>query len=438
MIHAKRLALAWLQSLAELLLYFPFLVALYVVVPHMNPSFPLWLAVLSVFYALGYAFHDAFPSVWRWLALLVPVVVAGGAAWLTPSRTWLVLAVHFILWLLAWIRGRQNRLWGWDNSFPSGLLWIGLIGYFAASFLYPHFFATLPYAPWVTGFGIAALGLSLHRTNALALKSESGEKSGAAKTQTGNVTKWRNRIMIWGLFALILFLAAFRSIAAAARQAGEFLLSGAFELIRKLLRLLDMGEGQPEQQRQQTDISELLGQGEPSAFALFMEKLLYWVVAALLIVAALWLLYVLGKQANRWLKRLLDWYGDRLDGREAAGYTDEKESLMDGREWTRQRTRQWKERLSTLLRKEPGWDELADNRERVRRAYLLLLRGRIAAGYKHDEARTPRETGRELERRAPLGKEETAVFPLYEEVRYGGKDVSDERAAEVKSLFERK
>lgn len=435
MIHVKRFALAWLQGAVEIFVYFPVFVALYVLFPHIYPDFAVSLAGLSVFYLLGYAFHYVFPSVWRWVGLLAAVALPGALAWLLSEHAFNVNI--FLPALLAWFRGRHNRLSGWDSSFPAGLLWIGLLLYFFASFLYPRMAQTWQYAPWVTGFGIVTLALTLYRTNALTLKSEQTGMGGGERTQVSRETKWRNRSLVLTLFAIIVFIAAFRTIASAFKQAGEFLFYGAIRLYLKFLSLLGDGQSTPPPKRQLED--DLLDQsGEPSSFALIMEQVLYAIGILLTLALLIWLLVFLSKHIRRWIAQLLGWYGERLDDRGGAGYVDEKESLLDGREWTRQRTKQWKERIAGLFRKEPGWDELADNRERVRRAYLLVLLGRIAAGYKHSEARTPRETGRELNRRAPLGQEETAVLSLYEEARYSGKPITDEDAAKVKRLFDRK
>lgn len=435
MIALKRLVLAWLQGLAELLLYYPVLVALHAFVPHMTPAFPSWLASLSGFYMLGFLFYAALPNVWRWLALLAALAIPAAAAWLMSGPSLLVVLVHYILWLLAWVRGGQNRRWGWTNSFPSGLLWIGMIGYFLASFLYPHFSETAHYAVSITVFGLLSLGLTLYRANSLTLRSESVGPEHAERSVSSE-TKWRNRFLVFAVFAAIVFIAAFGAIASAVKRAASFVFFGAIDLIRRLFSLFDKESGVSEPPPPMDSSPGLLPVEEPSAFALFMEKVLYWAVAILLVFAALWLLFIAGKYAKRWLKRFMGWYGERLEAPKE-GYVDEKQSLLDAREWVRAQADQVKRRFVDAFRKQPGWDELADNRERVRHAYRRLLLNRIAAGYKHSEARTPHETGVELERRAPLDRAERAAIPLYEDVRYGGKDVSDEQAeaAGLRSLF---
>ncbi|MDF2714287.1 MAG: hypothetical protein K0R28_1212 [Paenibacillus sp.] len=432
--HGKAIAFAWLQGLAELLLFYPVLVALYIIVRHPSLEFPLWLAVLSVVYTLGYSFHYAFPGVKQWQALLVAFAVPGLFAWLAAGPTFGIV-LNYALWAFGWIRGRQNRLWGWESSFPSGLLFIGMFGYFIASFLFPYFLVTWHYAPWVTGLGIPALALTLYRGNSSTLDSESQGTNDEKKPIVGYETRWRNRALVLAVFALIVFIASFRTIAGAAKQAASFLFHGMLDLLRMLLGLFvqETTESTPPPKEPFTD--DLLAQGEPSAFALLMEKVIYWVGVVLLLAVTLGALYVVGTLAKRWLRRFMGWYGERLETAPEAGYVDEKQSLLDAREWALDRARQLKQRFDGLFRKEPGWEDFADNRERIRQAYRRLLLGRIAGGYGHDTTRTPRETGEEMGRQSPLGKDETAVIRLYEEARYGSIDVSDERAAQAKALF---
>jgi hypothetical protein len=429
--HLKNLALAWLQGLAELLLYFPVFAAVYVIVPRFALSVPEWLAVISVMYALGYAFHYMLRSVWQLLAWIGSVAVPAACAWQIGGSP-LMIAVSFLSFAAAWIRGRQNRLRGWDRSFSTGVWWIGMIGYFIASFVYPRLDETAPFSPWITGFGIVALALTLYRTNSSTLDKESQSREGAP---IAGETRWRNRALLFGLFALILLLASFRTLAAAAAQAGAALFGGAIALLLQLLNMLRPEEAERSNPPQQPlDLSQLFGESKPSALALFLQKVMYIVVALIMLAAAIWLLYLLVKHGKRWLHRFMGWYGERLESSDT-GYVDEKQSLLDSKEWARERADAWKRRFTGWFGKEPGWDDLTDNRERVRHAFKRLLLGRIAGGYKHHDARTPRETGRELIRRSPLRPDEETALRLYEEVRYGGKEVSDEQAAEVKTLF---
>nr|WP_146250242.1 DUF4129 domain-containing protein [Paenibacillus flagellatus] len=433
--HGQRIAAAWLQGLAEMLFAFPVLAAVYIAVPGWTLSAPLWLAALSLAYALGYAFHRAFPAVRHWQSVLAAVAVPALGAWLMAGSA-VAVGANFALALVAWVRGRQNRLYGWDRSFVPGIAWIGMIGYFLASFFYPRFDVTAPFAPWVTGFGIGALALALYRTNGSTLDKESLSTDAASKPRLSGETKWRNRALVFALFALILALAAFRTIASAVKEAALFVFGGVYALLLQLFNLFGSGPVGPEPASPPPqDLGPLFEPAKPSAFAKVMENIMYGAVIVLLAAAAIALLYVGGKYVRRWLKRLMGWYGERLESGLEAGYLDEKQSLMDGREWARERAEAWKRRFADLFRKEPGWDDLADNRERVRHAYRRLLLGRMAGGYAHDEARTPRETGRELERRTPLGPDEAAALRLYEDARYGGKAVSDEQAAAVKPLF---
>lgn len=432
--HGKPIGLALLQSWAELLPYFPVLVALYIGVPHMTLAFPLLLAISSGIYMLGYAFHYACPGARQWQSLLVAIAVPASCAWLVSGPP-LGIALQFALWLLAWVRGRQSRVWGWDESFPSALLWIGLVGYFAASLLFPHFLATRPYAPWVTGLGIVTLAFAMYRGNRSTLDSESVGKTGESKPIVAQETKWRNRALVLATFAVIVLIAAIRVISEAVGRAVSFLFNATVDLLNKLMSLFASDETTPTRPPQEWIDGQLPAPEEPSAFVRLLEKLVYGIGVLLLLALAAGLLYVLGKHVRRWLKRFMGWYGERVEQKPETGYVDEKQSLLDTREWALDKARKWKQRIGELFRREPGWDDFADHRERIRHAYKRLLLDRIAGGYEHDATRTPRETGEEMDRRAPLGDDEAELIRLYEEARYSGRELSDEQAAKARALF---
>lgn len=439
---AKRIVMAWLQGSAGLLLGFPFLLGLYAVID--SPlAFPIWLAALSFFCTFGYIIVGAIRTAKRWPSLLAACALPLLCAWLVPRG---ILAYPYTyahatvnpdaayagLWLLASLLGRQIRLslLAGGPSFGAGVWWLGMVGYFLASIFYPFISrTTAAYASWVNILGFITLAITLYQTNRSTLDKESVDTK-EEQTDVDKETKFRNRTFISALFALIAGIAAIPIIARVAKQAAVYL----FGLLLWLLETVaPTNTGRPK--RPKSDMSDLIEDKEPSAFALFMEKLLLGVAIVLLLAMALLILYVLGKYAIRWLKRFLGWYGERLEKAPKTGYVDEKEVLMESREWANELFGGLKRRLTGWLHKEPGWDELADNRERIRHAYRSLLLGKIARGYEHDEALTPRETSRKLNRREPLGPDEAAAFRLYEDVRYGSRDVPDEQAAEVKPLF---
>ena len=436
--HVKRIAFAWLQGWLDLLMLFPIVTTVYVLLPIgarqiSLPPFPIWLAVISLFYLAGFLFASLMRSLRFWLAALSAAVPLF-CAWLLNGRPAYVFAAIAVLWTVAWIRGMMNRLMGFDRLSEVGLWWMAIVCYFAASFVYPRFDLTQPYAPWVNALGIAALALTLYRSNNLALvresMSEDGEESGTFNAET----KRRNRLLVTGLIVLILTVSVLPAIAAAVKQAHAFLSS----LIFRVLSGPADGSDPQRPEGQLPETGGLAETGETSMLAAFFGGVLY--VLAILVLAALAavLAIIIGKRVARWVKRILEQYRERAEDEEAdPGYEDEKQSLFEGAEAVRERVLGWRRRIMMRLRKEPDWDELSDNRERVRSAYRRLLLMRMLGGYIHDEARTPRETGQALESQAPLRQDEASAIRMYESVRYGGKDVSDEQAARIKTLFRR-
>lgn len=425
---------AWLNGLAELLLYFPILVLIDAFMPGMPLPFPLLLGAMSLLYALGFAFYVAVPSARHWQSFLVGIAAPGLAAWLLGG-TEVGMIVQFAVFALAWVRGARNRLRGWDRSFNEGLQWLGLGVYFVTAFLYPRAAALAAYAPWITGLGIAALAFTLYHSNSTMLRKETLHSIGAKKPQVGADTKWRNRLMVLGLFGVALLISAVGALAEAARTGFAALFRAVAVLYAWLMSFIPLEQKSEPGSKAPSPLEGLPPPAEPSAFAKLMEQILYGAVLLLLAAVAIGLLYLAGKYAIRYIRRLMNWYGERLDADLGIGYVDEKQSLLDPRDWAKERADHWRQRLAALFRKEPGWNDLRDNRERVRHAYRRMLLGRIARGYEHDEGLTPRETGRKIERRSPLEQAEADSIRLYEEARYGGKEVSDEQANRLRGLF---
>ncbi|MDF2725612.1 MAG: hypothetical protein K0Q59_5289, partial [Paenibacillus sp.] len=309
-----------------------------------------------------------------------------------------------------------------------GIWWIGMVGYFFTSLLYPFFRNTEPYTTWINLFGIVTLAITLYQTNRSTLAKESLESGALKLTRIGKETLFRNRALLITLFTIIVAIAALPFLIYAAKQVWSAFIA--------LLKWLASSFTTDDFDRPLEEMGDsYLQPSEPSLFALIMQKVIVVVAIIVIVALAALLIYALYKLIRRWLKRFLGWYGERLEKDPKEGYVDEKEKLLESKEWVGEAFNRVKQRIAGWLHKEPGWDELADNRERVRHAYRRLLLGRIARGYSFDAALTPRETGGEMGRRAPLEADESATIPLYEDVRYGDREPTDEQAAAVKPLF---
>ena len=105
------------------------------------------------------------------------------------------------------------------------------------------------------------------------------------------------------------------------------------------------------------------------------------------------------------------------------GYVDVKEKLMDFKDLGRGYADKLKEWLSSLLKREPRWEELTDVREKIRYLYRHFLFRCIELGYRPKKHMTPNEIGRDIEAwNKDRGRQAEEIIYLYNLARYGNKD----------------
>ena len=112
-------------------------------------------------------------------------------------------------------------------------------------------------------------------------------------------------------------------------------------------------------------------------------------VSLVLIWFALKILFRLIKEAFKWLLEFLKSY---VMYQENVGFIDEKEKLIGladiGRDY-RDRFQNW---LKSILEREPKWEELQNNHQRIRFLYRHLILRCLSRGYTYKKYLTPKET----------------------------------------------
>lgn len=114
------------------------------------------------------------------------------------------------------------------------------------------------------------------------------------------------------------------------------------------------------------------------------------------------------------------------------GYVDEKESLMNWQKLHGKYTDRLKQWLFRVFEKEPKWESLKNNGERVRYLYRHVILHCISIGYQYKKCLTPTEILYELKESGKVGHETERIMHMYNEVRYGGKEVSDSAVKQLK------
>lgn len=428
---------AALQGAAELLLFLPLaLIAAAYALPDGAASW-VWVASLPIQYAVGYA-------VWRFLPirrraslyiLLLLIVLAGAYAAFGADR-WLLLPLTAPLGFLMAFRGAQAVSEPWHAAFPASLYVVGLAVYFLSSVVLRFMDSFDPYMPALFWGGFASLLLGLLRINQSNVRQET--LSGGKEPSLPAALLWQNRLLVAALFAVVLLVAGFGAI----RQAAGWLLAQAAWLVSWLISLLPESSGEDTSPPQAPPGAPELGPaGEPAAWWLLLERIAVVAVVVIAAAAACALAYWLTRRLFRWARRAYDWlraalqWGERLEANE--GYEDDVERLVSWKELNGR----WSSRLKQWLApdRKTQWSDLADNRERIRFLYRSMLEESVRQGYVFKAHLTPRETDRDLRRwqaKRPLRME--PLIGLYERVRYGRRDVSDEEVRAAKELLEGK
>ncbi|MCZ8513491.1 DUF4129 domain-containing protein [Paenibacillus filicis] len=428
-VSAQAVGSALFKGAIELLIFgtLPFLIGVYAL-----PGGYLWpwLGTLPLMYAAGCAYQLILKPA-RTITLHPGLVlIAGLQAYLLFGGElrwyWMIL----IGWLLAY-RGSRMAWVPWHKDFPGGLGVIGLLLYFTVSVVMRFVPSLALYSPELSLLGSAALAAALLIVNQSHLKQET--YSASQNPSVPQAVLWHNRALMLLLLGIVMAVALFRQLQEAAAWLKNLLLA---QIAAWLSRPSPQPEPLPQPSVPKGPPPGLEPAGPPSALWVWLEKAFMAVTVILLAAAALYTAYLLLKRLPGWLRKLCAWLASWLrfehlqDG--GGGYKDETESLMD---WSALRLG-LKDRLRGLFlprTAEPGWNDLADNAERVRYLYSDWLRRAIRAGYRFQPQLTPRETAGDVRSRTPSrAPEETErLVSAYESVRYGGQAVSD---AEVERL----
>ena len=148
----------------------------------------------------------------------------------------------------------------------------------------------------------------------------------------------------------------------------------------------------------------------------FWEKVTEIMAYAVLLILSAFALFFLAKQLVKlwrrlaaWLKKLMEdgWAGEH------AGYSDEKESLIDWQIIKQSYVDGIREWLDKVRRSEPRWNKLTDNSQRVRYLYRHLILRAMESGYFFRPWRTPNETMDDLTKKGLLGEDARELWKAF-------------------------
>jgi hypothetical protein len=306
----------------------------------------------------------------------------------------------------------------------------------AGSLIWPLLLELQPYVPWLLWSGLAALAVTLLNTNQSNMKQET--LSGDREPVLASAVVWQNRILVLIAFAVIVIIVLFRKL----QQAVIWLKEQLLAWIRELLSRTSEPPHADKAQQAPANLSGLGGGGQPAAWLVWLEKAFIILVEAVVVVVFLFLFYIVIRRLAVLVKKLYVKLMDFLTHKEArrgnGGYEDDVESLMDWqsiRNQMKARMKKWLPRPSVPQQK---WEDLLDNRERVRYLYRIWIQKAVSEGYMPQRYLTPREIALDMKQDEPAKSRSLKVLiKPYEQVRYGDKQVEDAEVGKMKIWIEK-
>ena len=380
---------------------------------YLMPNDPaIWYALPGIafcFGILGYLFPGK-------LRMVFPIL--GGAlltAWMVSrlaAETWNQAFLLIPCWILllflppAW--GRPT----WEE-WHAGVWITGVVIHLIGQFLTGRGLISGPSAPLQISFALYTflLVLTLNRRG-LREGMHGAQKAPAA-------LRHRNQWLITVLFILALLAAFWETLGIWVDRVWKAIVHAVGIAVNWLMQLLPVqdtaggggggGMGM---------LGGLAEDAEPSAFALFMEKVAYVLVVLILLAGLYFVIRILYKKLKILWKKLLERFR-RYAASSGEDYVDEAESTLNLDE----KAKVLKDRLQRVFSaqsRQPKWEEL-DGRGRVRRLYQQYLRRRP-----DQKALTVREAMRREKSVSPEGAQE--FTELYEQARYSDHSISAQEA----------
>lgn len=407
-----------MQAAVELIAFFPLILMLAVF------AFPesvvlSWVAFLVVYYIAGILLRTVLRKKPKIASVLLGVIITFSLAY-SVFGWGLPLWASYSAGVVLLFRGMSFVERRWEEVFPSAALWVGILIYFVAYFFYKHSMTLMPYAGLVARMGFIYTGISLIIFNLQQLKRATLSRNGEPVLSSGLLR--HNRLLIALTFILIGIVANLSRL----KEAVLWLVNAIILLIVKVILFLSNlvpmsepgGEMPPD-----GGMLDMLPEAEPRApniFDYIFEVLAYVLSIAFVIalVAALaMMLYRVMRRLIKLLARLIqegEWMGTD------AGYVDVKEKVIDLKTLGKEYASRWKHWLTSLIEREPRWEDLSDVTQKVRYLYRRFLIRCISLGYRPKSYMTPNEINEDLkvwnERK---GRQADVLIPLYNLVKYG-------------------
>ncbi|MDF2964157.1 MAG: hypothetical protein K0S39_5892 [Paenibacillus sp.] len=433
-----RTGIGWsvLKGAVELLLGLPLLLITAAYTLPDDNSLGLWLTALLLSYAAGFAGGSLLSFKKRYQLLIFVMGIGALEAYLVFGTSYGFYLGMLIAALLT-SRGVKFVNAAWHTVFPVSCFGIGLLLYFLSSVFMPFFPAFQPYLPWLLWCGLAALAISLLMTNQSMMKQET--LSGDKEPVLAAAVIWQNRILVFIALAVIIIAVLFRKI----QQAVLWLKEQLLAWLRELLSRTPDPPASNKTEQAPANLGGLGEGGQAAPWLIWLEKAFMVVMWAVLAALVLWLLYNVCRKLPKLLKvlymKLLALLNRKELRKGPGGYEDDVESLMDWQALRDSMASRMKGWLPRKAQPRVKWDDLKDNRERVRYLYRSWIQKAVGNGYLPQRFLTAKETIQDIQSRDNKHRQPPdTLISLYEQVRYSDKAAAEKEVSRLKQSMDMK
>ena len=369
----------------------------------------------------------------RWQEVLIGIGICLLIAYFHELR-WFKGALFLILGIVSFFRGIFFTESNWENIFPRSMWWITLIFYMTAGFLYSRVTVIKGYLPYVVGFGFAHVVVSLFMLNFKQLGDATLIKD--KKPLVPLPMKRQNIVLLIITLLIIVVIASFNTIKEFIKKGVQQLFKFILTILVKLSSLLQTGEmaDEPPGEIAQFPVEDVAKAQHP-----IVEKILYVLGIVLTIIGIILLLRVIYMGLKKLIGIISKWirgfFTERELHEESYGYVDEKESLIDMKKIREKYKEKFGAFIDRMMEREPKWEDLETNAERIRYIYRGIVFKYLRAGYRYKNHMTPIEMGQDIEKWYKNEEENISLaelISLYNRARYGdGENIENKEVEEI-------
>ncbi|MBP3950428.1 hypothetical protein [Bacillus suaedae] len=427
------------QAFLELLMCLPIL--LFIGLSVLSKSFlTWWMLSLPLVFLIGYVFRLSVKGA-RWKSVVFAIVF-GLSLSLIPMSNLVSFCILFILYICITYRGSLYAERDYDELFKIQFLWAGALPvYFVGAFFYQYFDRLKPFSFLVTSAGIAILIITLFLSNSEMLKKASYSKE--TRPTINKMLKRQNRLYISLTILLIMILTNLSMI-----KEGLWLLTKM--IVKGIVLFVSIFKSEKVEEEKVPEINQPVmppaEEESRSMFATTLLQIIDYALYGLVILFLVFIGYLLIKKVKLFVRdlydkfiRLLKRIVTRSEGTDGLNlYTDEKENLVDLKEWKQQWRSQLEKYMSSFLKTRVNWEKLTNN-EKVRYVYRQKLKNHRIQSAVTKLSDTPHEKITKLREQYPeedIGLDK--LDRLYGQARYGNVELTEQELKAISSYFHEK